>query len=114
MTSSKTKNTNNYPEYEISGFTEYDINIIHNYTIPKNLKTITQPNAIGTVIHKDTNKIMGNITPLIMVINAKRTMWREAVAYLVQIGADPDMMIEYYGRQTSAREIANTYRGGFP
>lgn len=101
-------------KYKISGFTKCDIDIIHNYKNPTELKNITQPNAIGKVFNKDTNQFMDNITPLIMLINANKIHWKKAVKCLVEIGADPDMMIEYYGQQTSARKIADTYRGGFP
>jgi hypothetical protein len=85
-------------KYKISGFTEYDIDIIMNYENPTQLKNITQPNAIGIVFNKDTNQSVSNITPLIMLINSKKTHWEKAVECLVEIGADPDMMIEYYGQ----------------
>ena len=87
-----------------------DMDRILNY----NISGITNPNAIGTITVDDTGEIKGNITPLIMIINSSGKGWETAVDNLVRAGADPDMMINYYGRNTSAREIADQYRGGFP
>ena len=75
---------------------------------------ITDPNAIGTITVDNTGEVKGNITPLIMIINSSGEGWETAVKNLVLAGAEPDMMINYYGQDTSAREIADQYRGGFP
>tara|TARA_Y100000590_G_scaffold2532_2_gene3335 strand:- start:3196 stop:3537 length:342 start_codon:yes stop_codon:yes gene_type:complete len=96
----------------ISGIPDMDRFV--NYHKNSNMSGITDPNAIGTITVDDTGEVKGNITPLIMIINSSGKGWETAVKNLVGAGADPDMMINYYGRDTSAREIADQYRGGFP
>ena len=63
------------------------------------------------VINK-TNKTISDITPLIMLINASGEGWRDVAQALIAQGADPDMEVNYYNGTTTAREIANKYRGG--
>ena len=101
-------------KYTISGISDPDKKLIYYYNENKtNMSSITDPNVIGTIT--DVNgEVKGNITPLIMIINSSGRGWRDAIRSLVRAGADPDMKINYYGRDTSAREIANKYRGGFP
>ena len=96
----------------ISGIPDRDRFV--NYNKNSDMSGITDPNAIGTITVNDTGEVKGNITPLIMIINSSGEGWETAVENLVRVGADPDMMINYYGRDTSAREIADNYRGGFP
>lgn len=103
---------NNHVKTTISGIP--DINRFTNYHKNSNMNGITDPNAIGTITVDDTGEVKGNITPLIMIINSSGEGWETAVENLVQAGADPDMMINYNGKDTSAREIADQYRGGFP
>ena len=68
------------------------------------------PNQIGEVIEKDTNKKLSEITPLIMVINQSANNCDEKVKKLIELGGDIYMKINYYGKQTSALDIIKAYR----
>ena len=103
---------NIHDKMTISGIPDMDR--FSNYHKNSNMSGITDPNAIGTITVDNTGEVKGNITPLIMIINSSGEGWETAVKNLVLEGADPDMMINYYGKDTSAREIADKYRGGFP
>lgn len=68
------------------------------------------PNQIGEVIEKDTNKKLSEITPLIMVINQSANNCDEKVKKLIELGGDIYMKINYYGKQTSASDIIKAHR----
>ena len=68
------------------------------------------PNQIGEVIEKDTNKKLSEITPLIMVINQSANNCDEKVKKLIELGGDINMKINYYGKQTSALDIIKAHR----
>ena len=68
------------------------------------------PNAIGKVVDKDTNKELSEITPLIMILNASSKNVQQEIDDLLRAGADPDLEITYYNRRTTARKLALEYR----
>ena len=74
------------------------------------LRNLKNPNQVGQVLNKVTNEVLSNITPLIMIINQSASHYRERVAALQAAGADMDMRVSYYGRDTTALEIATKYR----
>ena len=94
----------------ITGFTDGEFDLI-NCGEPEDMVNFTNPNKIGHVIDK-TNKIISDITPLIMLINASGEGWRDVAEALIAQGADPDMDVNYYDKTTTARVIADKYRGG--
>ena len=100
--------TNN--DTQITGFTDAEFDLI-NWGEPEDMVNFTNPNKIGHVINK-TNKTISDITPLIMLINASGEGWRDVAKALIAQGADPDMEVNYYNGTTTARAIANKYRGG--
>lgn len=92
---------------KITGIDEIDH--ITNGSIDQ-LRNLKNPNQVGQVINKETNEVLSNITPLIMIINQNASDYRERVAALQAAGADTDMRVSYYGRDTTALEIATKYR----
>jgi hypothetical protein len=101
-----TKNDN-----RITGFTDDEFDLV-NWGEPEDMGKFSNINKLGKVVDR-SGKMLANITPLIMVINSSGQDWREIVQAMVNAGADLDMPVEnYYGRTTTAREIANKYRGG--
>ena len=96
---------------KITGFTDDELDLI-NFGEPKDMGRFSDINKIGQVVNS-SGEVVSKITPLIMVINASGKGWRDVVRAMVEAGADLDMSINtYYGKLTTAREIANTYRGG--
>jgi len=67
-------------------------------------------NAIGKVVDKDTNKELSEITPLIMIVNASSKNVQKEIDDLLRARADPDLEINYYNQQTTARKLALLYR----
>jgi hypothetical protein len=102
---------NKINDNEITGFTDDEFDII-NCGEPEDIVRLANPNKVGHVVNKIKNKTVSDITPLIMIINASGQDWRDMTNALITHGADPDMEVEYYGKTTTAREIANKYRGG--
>jgi hypothetical protein len=95
----------------ITGFTDDELDLV-NWGEPEDMVKFTNINKVGTVVDF-SGKVVSNITPLIMVINSAGQDWRDIVRAMTEAGADLDMSIDnYYGRTTTAREIANQYRGG--
>ena len=96
---------------KITGFTDKEFDLV-NWGEPEDMGKFPDINKIGYV--KDpSGKIISEITPLIMVINSAGQDWRRKVQAMVAAGANLDMPIDnYYGRNTTAREIANKYRNG--
>ena len=95
---------------KIVGFSREDISLITNGNADS-IKNISNPNQIGQV--KNANdEIISDITPLIMVINAAGTgdIWKQKVYSLISVGADPNMTVNYYNRNTTAKEIGFNYR----
>lgn len=96
----------NSDKNKITGIDQKDI--IVNGSI-QDLATITNPNQVGSVLDS-TNNVISEITPLIMIINQGCKDYKDRVKALVDIGADMNMNINYYGRETNAFEIATQYR----
>lgn len=92
---------------KITGIDEIDT--VTNGSIDQ-LRNLKKPNQIGQVINKETNEVLSSITPLILIINQNASDYRERVAALQAAGADMDMRVSYYGRDTTALEIATKYR----
>ncbi len=86
-----------------------NINIITNGTLEE-LDSITNVNQIGSIIEKDTDNIISQITPLFMIINQRAKDYKDRVDILIKNGGNMDMEINYYGRSTTARDIAVKYR----
>ena len=80
------------------------IDILTNGSLEE-LKTIKNPNQVGTVRNKDDDTIHGEITPLIMMINQGSKNWLERTNILISLGADPNEKINYYGNSMSARDV---------
>tara|TARA_B100000524_G_scaffold340510_1_gene233728 strand:+ start:2254 stop:2547 length:294 start_codon:yes stop_codon:yes gene_type:complete len=76
--------------------------IITNGTIEQ-LKTIKNPNGIGTIVDEDNN-FVSQITPLMMIINQSAKNCQDKIDALLNIGADPNLKINYYGKNISASE----------
>ena len=67
------------------------------------MNTIKNPNGIGKIIDENNNFI-SQITPLIMVINQNSKNCQDKIDTLLNIGADPNLKINYYGKDISASE----------
>ena len=91
----------------ITGIDEIDT--ITNGSIDQ-LRNLKNPNQVGRVKKSGTNEVLSNITPIIMIINQSAKDCRERVTALQAAGADMDMRVSYYGRDTTALEIATKYR----
>jgi hypothetical protein len=85
------------------------IELITNGTLDE-MKSITNPNEIGSVVDNTNGKHLSYITPMIMIINQNKMDYRERLTHMISNDGDMDMEINYYGRQTTAREIAEIYR----
>ena len=70
---------------------------------------IKNPNEIGIVVD-NTGKQLSEITSLVMVLNGNSRRAQLQVDTLIRAGADPDIKINYYGKEQSARDIKNLYR----
>ena len=77
--------------------------------LDENLIHIKNPNEIGIVVD-NTGKQLSEITALVMVLNGNSKRAQLQVDTLIRAGADPDMKINYYGKEQSARDIKNLYR----
>ena len=86
-----------------------NINIITNGTLEE-LDSITNVNQIGSIIEKDTDNIISQITPLFMIINQRAKDYKDRLDILIKNGGNMDMEINYYGSSTTARDIAVKYR----
>tara|TARA_A100000164_G_C21395797_1_gene535384 strand:+ start:20 stop:451 length:432 start_codon:yes stop_codon:yes gene_type:complete len=101
----KSHNDNN--DNKIEGID--NINIITNGSID-DMTRITNPNQKGSVINKNTNSKVSDITPMIMIINQGLSDYKDRLSALIDNGGDMDMFVEYFGRTTTAREIATSFR----
>lgn len=63
------------------------------------------PATTGHVEDKEGAIVSKMITPLFMVINQGGLGWKSRYAALCGAGHDPNRVIEYYGRQTTAKEL---------
>ena len=86
-----------------------EIGLITNGSIDQ-LRNLKNPNQVGRVKKSGTNEVLSNITPLIMIINQSAKDYRERVTALQAAGAEIDMRVSYYGKETTALEIATTHR----
>ena len=89
-----------------------NIQIITNGSISE-LSTIDNPNQVGSIFDNDNQKTVSQITPLIMLVNQNANNGQEKINALLKIGADPHLKVNYYGKETSAFEIATKYRTNF-
>jgi intein-encoded DNA endonuclease-like protein len=80
-----------------------DNEIITNGTV-SSLKSIN-PNVIGAVFNEQNIQV-SEINALTIIINQNSKDCQDKINALIQIGADPNQMITYYGRKTCAKEIA--------
>ena len=93
---------------KIVGFSQNDLGLITNGN-SETIKNVSDPNYVGRV-NNPSGECVSHITPLIMVINAGGTdnEWKEKVNALISVGADPNMEVNYYNRNTTAKELAQT------
>ena len=77
------------------------------------IKTFTkeEANQKGYVINPEGEKI-SEITPAIMMLNQREKFWHFRFRALVDAGADIDERVNYYKKETTARELLRLYRGG--
>jgi hypothetical protein len=96
----------NSDKNKITGIDQKDI--IINGSI-QDLADITNPNQVGSVLDS-SNNVISEITPLIMIINQGCKDYKDKVKALINIGADMNMSVNYYNRETTALDIATQYR----
>ena len=87
----------------------YDLQIITNGEIDQ-YDNIQNINKIGKIINKDSNIEISEITPLIILINQNSSKCNEKINKLIKLGADPNMIINYYGNKFNAFDIIKKYR----
>lgn len=77
------------------------------------IKTFTkeEANQKGYVVNPEGVKI-SEITPAIMMLNQSEKFWHFRFRALVDAGADIDELVNYYKKETTARELLQIYRGG--
>ena len=100
----------NNDKNKIVGFSQDDLMLITNGN-SETIKNVSNPNQVGH-IEDQSGKCISDITPLIMLINSGGSgdKWKEKVNSLISIGADPNMKVNYYNRNTTAKELAQKYR----
>ena len=81
--------------------------IITNGTIEQ-LMTIKNSNEIGSIVDKNNNFI-SQITPLIMIVNQSSLDCQDKIDTLLSLGADPNLKINYYGKDISAYDIISGF-----
>lgn len=106
MSSSSSKSMNMNEKNKITGIDNIDI--ITNGT-PRQLKSIINPNQIGSVIEPNGN-VISEITPLIMIVNKYGKNAKDNYNALIEAGADPNKKINYYNNDRSAYDLAMLYR----
>lgn len=74
------------------------------------MRTIENPNQVGRVVYKDTGAFISYINPMIMIINQGLSDYKERIAHMIANGGNIDANINYYGRITTPRETAISYR----
>ena len=77
------------------------------------IKTFTkeEANQKGYVINPEGEKI-SEITPAIMMLNQSEKGWHSRFQALVDAGTGIDERVNYYNKETTARELLQLYRGG--
>ena len=80
------------------------IDILTNGSLEE-LKTIKNPNQVGTIKNMNDDTTHGEITPLIMIINQGAKDWLKRVEVLINLGANPNQTINYYGNSMSAKNV---------
>ena len=81
--------------------------IITNGTIEQ-LLTIKNSNEIGSIVDKNNNFI-SQITPLIMIVNQSSLECQDKIDTLLSLGADPNLKINYYGKDICASDIISRF-----
>jgi len=101
---------------KIIGFSDEEIDQITNGSLVDIFGTDILFGMTGKVINKNTNEIVSNqITPMIMLINQSTKGFIDELRKHVD-GPDPrfgqefDRPVNYYNKDTSAKEIAINYR----
>jgi hypothetical protein len=102
---------------KITGFDYETLDIITNGSFDTVFNEGYMFKGTGHVVNKDTNEIIcEEITPMVMLINQSRKGFIETLRTYI-VGDDSryndefNREINYYNRTTSAREIAEKYRG---
>jgi len=101
---------------KITGFSYKELDQINNGSFNEIFETDILFGKTGKVINKNTNQIVSNeITPMIMLINQSRRGFIDRLRKYVD-GSDPrfrqefDRPVNYYNRNTTAKEIAINFR----
>tara|TARA_Y100000590_G_scaffold98485_3_gene112067 strand:- start:8701 stop:9042 length:342 start_codon:yes stop_codon:yes gene_type:complete len=102
---------------KIVGFDDEDLDTIINGSFDTVFNEGYMFKGTGKVVNTDTNDILcEEITPMVMLINQSRQGFIETLRTYIK-GDDQryndefERKINYYGRTTTAREIAEKYRG---
>jgi hypothetical protein len=88
------------------------IDIITNGSI-SSLKRVRNPNQVGQVVNMDTNEVLSDITPMMMIVNQGAKDCVARVMALQICGGDFHKEISYYNRTESPYTIAMKYRDMF-
>ena len=88
------------------------IDIIINGSI-SSLKRVRNPNQIGQVVNTDTNEVLSDITPMMMIVNQGAKDCVARVMAIQSCGGDFHKKISYYNRMESPYTIAMKYRDMF-
>ena len=89
-------------------YTFIESNIIINGT-PNELRMLTDPNRIGSITDVITGELITNVTPITIIAVRGKREWREQLSVMYEIGGDLDMVINFYGKDTSVRSIVERY-----
>ena len=73
------------------------------------LKTVREPNQVGQILNKDTNEVLSEITPMMMIVNQSTKDCIVRVRALHSCGGDFHKKISYYNRKESPYSIATKY-----
>ena len=99
---------------KIEGYEQSYLNELFNAESFDDIKDLLINEHIGSVIHRDSGEILSEqITPMIIMINQNKFI-DELREFMTERNdeytTEFDKKIDYYGRRTSAREIAIEYR----
>lgn len=81
--------------------------IITNGTIEQ-LMTIKNSNKFVSIVDKNNNFI-SQIIPLIMIVNQNSLECQDKIDTLLSLGADPNLKINYYGKDICAYDIISGF-----
>ena len=103
-----------FDKNKIEGYEQSYLNDLFNAESFDDIKDLLINRPIESVIHRDSGEILSEqITPMIIMINQNKFI-DELREFMTErddeYTKEFDKKIDYYGRRTSAREIAVEYR----